>query len=358
MSLEYLEKYNVVDHRTLRSVGMTNDAIAGVVDCCMLRLARGIYSIVRACQKPAHTSAAVLISDTDWTEYFRATSKSREQNPKYQEHLARLRIVHYRYYRTDDVVSGVSAALLHEMSLYRQPMKRISVVHPTVSSRSTEIDRRRRRCDSDDLCTVYGLDCVRPERTGLDLIAALGPADGMAALESGLRAQVERETGKPKIGMTDPPRMRKVGREIVERDYGPAVQRLARGRKRASAILSIISPLSESYAESRTSFALHQLGLHDFTQQYNVGANGDFVARLDFLHRPTNTILAFDGDQKYADAGADTRVKEGRQQNELLNMGFRIVHLKFSDLFNLKFFGMKLFDQAPQLIPFQCAPTL
>lgn len=338
---------------------MTNDAIVGAVDCCLLKLARGIYSVVRACERSSHKSTAVLISDVEWTEYFTAMpAKGRAEAAKFRQHLARLAIVHYRHYRLDDSVSGTSAALLHELPMYRPPLKPITVAHPNANSHSTEIVRRRGTYSADDLCTVHGLSAVTPERTGLDLIGLVGPADGMAALEGGLRRQVERETGNPKIGMNDPRRMHEVGREIVDRDYVPSAHRLGRGTMRALAILSIISPLSENYAESRTSFNLHQLGLHDFTQQWNVGSDGAFLARLDFLHRPTNTILAFDGDQKYADAGWDRLSKEGRQQNELFNMGFNIVHVNFNDLFNLSLFGMKLFDRAPQLLEYKGQPTL
>ncbi|WP_166973285.1 hypothetical protein [Brevibacterium atlanticum] len=359
MTLDYLDKYNVVDYQTLRSMGMSHDVIADAVDCCMLKLTRGNYSIVSACSKRKHQSASVLITDEDWTEYFRTTTpRDRANDFRFREHLARLSIVHYRHFRSDDVLSGVSAALVHDLPLFSQDLLPITVVHPSACSASVEIIRRRRRFSADDLCIVHGLRCFTHVKTGLDLIAELSPADGMAALEGGLRAQVERETGNRTLGMKDPRRMHSIGREIVERDFVPAAHRLSRGKVRALSILSVISPLSENYAESRTSFALHQLGLHDFTQQWNVGLDGSILARLDFLHVPTKTVLAFDGDQKYADAGAARLKHEGRQQNELMNMGFRIVHMNFSDVLNLKRFGTKLFGQAPQLLQYRRNPTL
>lgn len=359
MKLEYLDKYNVVDYRTLRAVGMTHEAISSAVNCCMLRLTRGIYSIVRACNVKKHRSASVLIMDEDWVEYFRSTTvASREGDHRFSEHIARLGIVHYRHFRADDAVSGVSAAILHELPLFKAELERIVVTNPTAYSSSPEIIRRKRQYSAEDVCTVHGVRTLTSVRTGLDLIAEKGPADGMAALEGGLRAQVERESGDARIGMHDPRRMHAVGREIVARDFVPAAMRLRRGRKRALRILTIISPLSENYAESRTSFALHQMGLHDFTQQWNVGRDGSLLARLDFLHRPTNTVLAFDGGQKYADFGGERLKHEGHQQNELLNMGFRIVHLQFGDVTNLKQFEMKVFGQAPQLLEFRGKPTL
>ncbi|WP_157689013.1 hypothetical protein [Brevibacterium siliguriense] len=359
MSLEYLHRYNVVDYRTLRAVGMTHAAIASAVNCCMLKLTRGIYSIIRVCNLKKHRSAMVLINDEDWIEYFRSTTAaSRSGDHRFGEHLARLGIVHYRHFRTEDAVSGVSAAILHELPLFKPELEQIIVSNPTAYSSSPEVIRRRRRFSAEDLCTVHGVRTFTSVRAGLDLIADKGPADGMAALEGGLRAQVERESGDSKIGMNDPRRMHAIGREIVDRDFVPAAMRLSRGRGRALRILTIISPLSESYAESRTSFALHQMGLHDFTQQWNVGYDGSLLARLDFLHRPTNTVLAFDGGQKYADFGGERLKHEGRQQNELMNMGFRIVHLQFRDVTNLNRFEMKVFGQAPQLLEFRGKPTL
>lgn len=359
MSLEYMDRYNVVDYQTLRSIGMTHDVIADAGKCCLLKLTRGIYSIVRACAKQKHQSASALITDEEWTDYFRrTTADNRAENFRFREHIARLSIVHYCHFRPDDALSGVSAAVLHELPLFTKKLRPITVVHPTACSSSGEILRRRRNFSAEDVCTVHGVRSFTPVRTGLELISDMSPADGMAALEGGLRAQVERETGDRSLGIRDPRRMYDIGREIVERDFVPAAHRLSRGKSRASVILSIISPLSENYAESRTSFALHQLGLHDFTQQWNVGRDGSILARLDFLHEPTKTVLAFDGDQKYVDAGADRLSREGRQQNELLNMGFRIVHLNFGDVLNLKRFEMKLFGQAPQLIPYKGKPIL
>lgn len=359
MTLEYLDRYNVVDYRTLRAVGMTHAAISSAVDCCLLKLSRGIYSIVRACTERKHRSVAKLINDEDWVEYFRTTTAaSRAADYRFDEHMTRLKIVHYRHFRAADAVSGESAAILHELPLYEAELDRISVSNPSAASRSPEIIRRRRQFSSEDVCTIHGVRAFTAVRTGLDLIAENGPADGMAALEGGLRKQVERESGESRIGMNNPRRMHTIGREIVARDFVPAAMRLRQGRERALRILTIISPLSENYAESRASFALHQTGLHDFTQQWNVGRDGDLLARLDFLHRPTNTVLAFDGGQKYADFGGERIKHEGRQQNELLNMGFRIVHLEFADVMNLKRFETKLFAQAPQLLDFRGKPTL
>lgn len=359
MSLDYLDKYNVVDYQTLRSVGMTHDLIADASDCCMLKLGRGIYSIVRVCEKRKHRLASGLITDEEWTDYFRrTTSEERDGNPQFQEHLARLSIVHYRHYRPADILTGVSAAILHGLPLFVKELPPITVVHPNASSSSKEIVRRKRRFSAEDQCTVHGVRTFTHMRTGLDLISELGSGDGMAALEGGLRTQVERESGNSSIGKQDPRRMHAIGREIVERDFVPAARRLSRGKARALSILAFVSPLSENYAESRVSFALHQMGLHDFTQQWNVGLDGSLLARLDFLHEPTKTILELDGDQKYADAGPSRISHEGRRQNELLNMGFRIVHLTFDDVLNLKRFELKVFGQAPQLLEYRGKPML
>jgi hypothetical protein len=359
MTLAFLDKYNVVDYRTLRAVGMSHAAISSAVDCCLLKLSRGTYSIIRACTEHKHRPVTKLISDDDWVDFFRTTTPfSRAADHRFDEHVARLKIVHYRHFRAADAVSGVSAAILHELPLYKAELERIVVSHPSAASRSPEIIRWRRHFSPEDVCRVHGVRSFTPVRTGLDLIAESGPAGGMAALEGELRTQVERESGDSQIGMRNPQRMHTIGREIVARDFVPAAMRLRQGRERALRILAIISPLSENYAESRTSFALHQMGLHDFTQQWNVGRDGDLLTRLDFLHRPTNTVLAFDGGQKYANFGGERLKHEGRLQNELLNMGFRIVHLEINDVMNLKRFEMKLFAQAPQLLDYRGKPTL
>lgn len=155
MSLEYLDKYNVVDYKTLRSVGMTHEAISSASNCCMLRVTRGIYSIVRRCNVKKHRSASVLIMDEEWVEYFCSTTvASRAGDHRFNEHIARLGIVHYRHYRADDAVSGVSAAILHELPLFKAELERIAVTNPTAYSSSPEIIRWKRQYSAEDLCTV------------------------------------------------------------------------------------------------------------------------------------------------------------------------------------------------------------
>nr|WP_245162137.1 DUF559 domain-containing protein [Brevibacterium marinum] len=121
------------------------------------------------------------------------------------------------------------------------------------------------------------------------------------------------------------------------------------GSAQARILTSAISPFSESYAESRASLNLHQLGLRDFSQQIDVFDGHRLLTRLDFLHRQTNVVLYVDGTQKYVDAGFDRMNKESHQHNRLLAMGYKVVRFKFNEVLSLPSFARKLFAQAPEL---------
>lgn len=136
---------------------------------------------------------------------------------------------------------------------------------------------------------------------------------------------------------------------LVEDLFSPPISRLSRGGKIASTFAGLVSALSESDAESRTSLNLHLLGLHEFTQQADSNDGGRRLTRLDFLLREDNVALYVDGTQKYVDGGFDVVNKESRQHNRLLAMEYRVVRFKFDEVLEPKRFGQKLFHQVPEL---------
>lgn len=351
-------RYNVVSKGDLTVIGVSNTEVSRAVGCCLLRLCRGVFSIVLACGRPRHERIRSLITDTEWTEYHRSTTRGqRASDPKYVSHLARLKAIHYPHYRPDDVVVGASAALLHELPMHGLRLEPLTIVHPTSNSTSAAVSRRRRTMSDEDRTVLNSVQVTSAVRTGLDLIEIGGPVAGLAALDSAVRAEVLAKKGNRRLGITDPRRLSALGRAVVEAEFVPAAHRLTRGTKRALTVLGMVSPLSESFAESCCSLNLHRLGLHDFVQQWNVAYEGDFLTRLDFLHRQTQTALAIDGAGKYSDFGREVLRKESYQHNALLSLGFTVVHFSFREVINARAFGLKLFEQAPTLMKFRTEPT-
>lgn len=349
---------NVVRRDDLTAAGVSNTEISRATDCCLLRLSPGVYSIVSECEKPRHERIRSLITDAAWPDYFRTTTRrQRAEDRKFAAHVARLKAIHYPHYRPDDAVVGTSAAVLHELPMFDLPLEPLTIAHPSSTSTSSAVSRRRRAIPDDDRTVRSGVPVTTAARTGLDLIEVGGPIAGLAALDSAVRSQVLAAKGNARLGMTDPDRLFEFGREVVESEFVPAAHRLTRGTKRALTVLGIVSPLSESYAESCCSLNLHRLGLHDFAQQRNVFHDGDFLTRLDFLHRQTRTALAIDGTVKYVDFSRDVLKKESYQQNMLLSMGFTVIHFSFREVINPTAFSLKLFEQAPRLMEFRTEPT-
>ncbi|WP_309131563.1 hypothetical protein [Brevibacterium sp.] len=347
-------RYNVVTYTDLRAAGVSTVEISRAKSCCLMVLSRGIYSIVAECSKPQHSRIRGFATDSEWVDYFRTTSVAdRLRDRRFQQHVARLAVVHYPSYRTDDVVFGVSAALLHELPLFDVALRPITVAHSSASSVTGEIKRLRRPISVEDQAIVAGVRVITAIRTGLELISLESPSAGLAALDCVVRRTVVAKTGDKRLGARNPRLMFTKGREIVDAEFVPAALRLKRGKRLALKLLDIVSPLSESYAESRSSFNLHQLGLPDFVQQWNVVHEGSLLTRLDFLHKETKTALAIDGVGKYVEAGRGRLKRESYQHNTLLSMGFKVIHFSFSEVMHLPVFGLKLFEQVPELLKFR-----
>lgn len=342
--------YNVVRFQDLRAAGAATTEIKSALGCCLLKLDRGVYSVVRRCKVSSHHRFTRFAIDKAWMEYHeQGRHRERSQRRKYREHLDRLRILHYPYYRSDDVVWGVSAAKFHKLGMFDVPAQPVNVAHPVSSSRTGSLLRRRISVCEEDICEIDGIKVTTPAKAALALKTVLGPAAGFAAMEQVLRESM-LGTDEDAIFKTGyPPRIMSFVPEAVDRVFGPPIGRMSRGMQSARKLTSLITPLSESYAESRASFNLHLLGLHDFVQQFDVKEGNRTLTRLDFLFAECGVAMYVDGTQKYVDGGFDVMNKESWQHNRLLSMGYTVIRFKFTEVLDVATFSRKLFNQAPEL---------
>lgn len=342
--------YNVVYFRDLRAAGATTTLIRSSLGCCLLKLCRGVYSVVRRCVNPGHSVFLSFAQNDEWIRYHEeGTYLERSQRPKYLEHLDRLRVLSYPSYRQGDVVWGVSAARLHKLGMFGIDTGPISVINARAGSRSREIVRLQRRITAEDVEMLDQIAVTNRARTALDLIGALGPVTGFAAMEQVLRASMLGSDEDAIFRRGYPPDLLSLVPEKVSELFDSARARMAMGQKRAMTLCRLISPLSEGYAESRTSLNLHLLGLHDFIQQFDVRDGRRILTRLDFLFEEAKVALYVDGTQKYVDAGFERMNKESHQHNRLLSMGYVVVRFKFNEILDVATFSRKLFAQVPEL---------
>ncbi|MCD1287072.1 MULTISPECIES: hypothetical protein [unclassified Brevibacterium] len=348
--------YNVVRTSELRSHGSNSRLISHAIGCCLLKLTYGMYSIIRRCGRSEHRPIAALISDEAWIAMVREeTDKSGRRSYRLLDTIEKLRVASYPHYWPDDVVWGSSAAFIHELPLYRPPRGRVRIANPSRRGASRDITRTTRPIPEEDVVRIGKMALTSPIRTGFDLVGQLGEAEGFAALESCLRLRVfgsaKAADHAARVGYA--PDTARLAQGVVEQDFAPVLDRLTKGRKRAAHLASIIGPFSESYAESRCSYNLRLLKLTGFEQQVDIVDAGRTIARVDFLHRETKTIVMVDGVTKYADNGFPLMQKEALQTNRLIAMGYRIVRLTFADATRLEDCATRLFGQVPQLRGFQ-----
>ena len=343
-------KNNVVHFKDLRNAGASTADIRSALGCCLLKVSRGVYSVVSRCEVRAHRYFSPFATDSAWMTYHEEQrDKERSQRRRYEANLKRLQVLHYPHYRAEDTVFGVSAARLHRIGMFDEPDEPVSVFHPVSSTKSPELIRRRRTISAEDVCHVEGLRVTSPARTALDLRAELGSAAAFAAMEQVIRWHLlgNDEDLIFRLGYSSH-LLDEVPGAVADL-FGAPIARLTRGGKVSARLVALASPLSESYAESRAAFNLHLLGLHDFVQRVNIADDGRLLTRLDFLLREDKVALYVDGTQKYVDGGFDVMNKESRQHNRLLAMGYKVLRFKFHEVLNPKTFGQKLFFQAPEL---------
>lgn len=342
--------YNIVWFKDLRAVGATTAEIKAALGCCLLKLTRGVYSLIRRCKVPAHNRFMRFAVDEAWMEYHEAgRHRERAQLRPYREHLDRLRILHYQHYRAEDVVWGISAAKLHKLGMFDEPVQPVTVAHPTSSSRTSSLTRRRITVSEDDVSELNGLRVTTPAKTALTLKTVLGPAAGFAAMEQVLRRSMLGSDEEAIFKAGYPPGLMSLVPDAIAEQFDPPIARMPRGSKSVRKLSALITPFSEGYAESRASLNLHLLGLHDFVQQFDVKEGIRTLTRLDFLFEDRGVALYVDGTQKYVDGGFDVMNKESRQHNRLLSMGYKVIRFKFNEVLNVATFGRKLFAQAPEL---------
>lgn len=350
--LEHCLMYNIVRTRQLNAQGVLSRAIRSAVGCCLLKLTHGMYSIVARCQNPRHSRIGNLISDDAWIEQVGAqTDASGRKSFTLLDTIEKLRVASYPLYRNDDVVCGVSAAYIHDLPLYRPPRGLIHVANPSLRWKSNDLSRTTKSIPAEDTVHIGKLALTAPVRTAFDLIGQLGEPEAFAALERVLRKAVFgsdiNADNAARFGY--PKNTELMARTKLEESFVPALRRLSKGRTRAERLLVGVGPLSESYAESRCGYNLALLKIEGFDQQVDVFDGSRHIARVDFMHRETKTIILVDGVTKYVDHGFSLMRKESAQYNRLIAMGYRIIRLSFDETLDLEALATKLFGQAPWL---------
>lgn len=348
--------YNVVRTRELDLAGVNSRTIRQALGCCLIRLHYGIYSVIKRCTNQLHVRIATFINDREWIEEFqKARLRQNGRDFSFEMRFEKLRISAYPDYRSDDVIVGSSAATLHDLPLYPNPPRRIFVSHPTGRTTTKAIHRTSKAIPARFTEQVGKLVVASQPLAAVQLIKQLGAALAFPALERALRRSVfgsdEAADNAARFGY--PNNVNQLSQHAVETIFLPILDLQFGSVSKLTRLLDQVGPLSESYAESRCAYNFFILGLIGVKQQCEIFDGNQRLARVDFLHRETKTIIFVDGVGKYSQHGFELMRKESDQHHRLLALGYRIVRISFAEVLDLEGFATKLFNQAPEMRNFQ-----
>ncbi|WP_309130537.1 hypothetical protein [Brevibacterium sp.] len=344
--------YNVVATRELNAAGVPSPIIRQALGCCLLKLSYGVYTVVRMCADPRHTRLRQFATDAEWLR-INEEHRARENafDFEYAALLYKLKASSYPHYNADDVLFGLTAAVLHDLPLFRPALNHIFVAHPTSHSSGPLVKRRVQRIDESDVVTVGKMRVTTSTRASLELIAQIGETAAYPAIEHVVRLLVfsSAEAADRAARRGYPSDIADRTRAVIERSMRPVALRLRKGQQRALQLLDSADSRSESYAESRCALNLRMLRIVGFEPQVDVFEGSRWIARVDFMHRETGTILFIDGTTKYVHNGFALMRKEAAQHNALTSLDYRVLRFGFDDTIDLERFATILFNQAPEL---------
>ncbi|WP_068272802.1 hypothetical protein [Aldersonia kunmingensis] len=210
-------------------------------------------------------------------------------------------------------VSHDSAATLLRLPLLDPTWRTIhfTALDDRDGHRSRVRTRHRGPLDARDLAEVEGVVVTSLARTALDVAREGSFAQAVCAIESALRAGVERD------------------------DLEETLARMGRrtGNAMARGALSFADPRPESVGESWSRVLMH--GWRDIPtprlQREFHTRTGEFVARTDF-DWDRKLVGEFDGTVKYREDASEVVVAEKRREDSLRALGVHVVRWTWSDL--------------------------
>jgi Protein of unknown function (DUF559)/AbiEi antitoxin C-terminal domain len=208
-------------------------------------------------------------------------------------------------------ISGLSAAYVHGVHLLPlraspaeltlPPESRLAVTRP-------HLRVVRSVLDAADVVSTGLLRVTSPVRTAFDLARRLPRMDAVAAVDAML-----------------------FGRRVSSEEIAEYLAKhpTFRGVARASALLPLVEPLSESPMESRCRLVLIDGGLPRPVAQYEVRVHGRLIARLDLAYPRKRVGIEYEGDHHRERSTFRRDVARG---NALREAGWTIVRVTADDV--------------------------
>lgn len=319
--------YKVFATSELFSLGYSDRDVRQAVDCCLKRIARGRFAVTGRCEDPRHARIWESL-DSDGVDAFARIGDFRDELERAKALIrARADLVNQRTRRgrssepderrAVEVFSHLSAALLWGFVVVRMPQAKVEVFRSNGSSQYANLHVRRRELPPCHRARVGDTTVTTKERTLIDVARDYPLEISVPMLDDALRR-----------GLVTGESLRETADVCSE----------VRNRARIDLALGLADPRRESPGESVVGVRFHEVGLDGVVPQAEIlDAHGRFVARVDFLHPESKTIIEFDGRMKYTLDGQDHREafdRERERDRRLRALGYHVVRIFWKDLWS------------------------
>lgn len=216
-----------------------------------------------------------------------------------------------------NVVSHVSAAVLHGLPVAAKHLARVTVTRPGKGGgRITPyLHQYRTPLPPLDVVTIDQVKRTTLARTVVDMARCGELASAVAAADAALR-----------LGATDA----ELRAQLVAASH-------RRGLAQARTVVMLADALSESWGESMSRVAIWWLGLPAPELQFEVSVHG-VTYRSDFAWPEFDLLGEFDGKVKYGEllrqgmTAADAVMREKERDAALESLGWKVVHWIYADV--------------------------
>lgn len=217
---------------------------------------------------------------------------------------------------TDTVVSHVSAAVLHGLTVWAVPLERVHLTRdrPSGGRCTTLRHLHTAELDAVDVTEVGGIAVTSVARTVADIALTLPYEPALVVADAALH---QHRTTSPAL------------HDAVARAVG------RRGSPPARRVAAAADPRSESPGETRSRVAITRAGLPAPTLQHVVPELG---ARTDFYWEEFATVGEFDGKAKYGrgvrpgQSPGEVVFAEKRREDALRDLGLQVVRWTWDEL--------------------------
>lgn len=225
--------------------------------------------------------------------------------PWHRHLVAGARLLH-----DDIVLTGVSTAVAHDLTIWNLDLTRPKLLRPV--KRTTTLSCFHMRPLGDHPIVKSPLGPSVPLANALLDIAMVNPVEAtVATVDSALRAG-------------------KVTRTELDAELSNRLRWPRSGRARS--VVQLCDGRRDSVAESRVGVVLTLAGF-DLVPQVTVrNGRGWLVGRVDFLVKGTMLIIEVDGKVKYASGDPEVLWAEKKREDALRALGYTVVRLTWADL--------------------------